>query len=158
MTSSREQREREFWATSPDERPGEFSLGLLTHKMGEARVLLEKLDAFRDVFDAAPTIVELGAGQAWASCAIAHELGANHRVIATDVAFDAVVSHRRWERVIDGAPAGVIACRSASLPFADASVDLAFAFAAAHHFVTHRTTLEELARVLRPGGHALYLH
>jgi SAM-dependent methyltransferase len=156
--SDREQREREFWATSADERPGAFSLALLTHKMGEARVLLEKLDAFRDLFEAAPTIVELGAGQAWASCAVAHELGPGHRVVATDVAHDAVVSHARWEQQFDGTLTGLAACRSAGLPFADASVDLVFAFAAAHHFGTHRHALLELARVLRPGGHALYLH
>ncbi len=156
--STREQREREFWATSPDERPGAFSLGLLTHKMGEARVLLEKLDAFRDLFSGARTIVELGAGQGWASCAVAQELGAGHAVFATDVARDAIVSSSRWEPVLGARPDALAVCRSASLPFADGSVDLVFAFAAAHHFATHRTTLEEVARVLRPGGHALYLH
>ena len=31
-------------------------------------------------------------------------------------------------------------------------------FAAAHHFGAHRRTLVELERILRPGGHALYLH
>ncbi|HEY1738230.1 MAG TPA: class I SAM-dependent methyltransferase [Acidimicrobiia bacterium] len=158
MGSAREQREREFWATSPEEQPGAFSLRLLTHKMGEARVLLEKLNAFRDVFAGAATIVELGAGQAWASCAVAHEFGDRHRIVATDIAFDAVVSHHRWEELLDGCPSGVAACRSASLPFRDGSVDLVFAFAAAHHFGTQRTTLLEVARVLRPGGHALYLH
>ncbi len=158
MPSTREQREREFWATSPDERPGAFSLALLTHKMGEARVLLEKLDAFRDLFEGATTILELGAGQAWASCAIAHTLGSGRRIVGTDIAFDAVVSYPRWEQLLDGRLTGVTACRSAALPFADASVDLAFAFAAAHHFGSHRATLFEVARVLRPGGHALYLH
>ena len=44
------------------------------------------------------------------------------------------------------------------MPFADASFDLVFAFGAAHHFVRHRATLREIARVLRPGGTALYLH
>jgi SAM-dependent methyltransferase len=156
--SAREEREREFWATSPDERPGAFSLGLLTHKMGEARVLLEKLDAFRDDFAGATTIVELGAGQAWASSVVAHELGAGHRIVATDIASDALVSRHRWEELLDGRPAGVATCRSAALPFRDASVDLVFAFAAAHHFGAHRTTLLEVARVLRPGGRALYLH
>lgn len=158
MGSAREEREREFWATSPDERPGAFSLGLLTHKMGEARVLLEKLDAFRADFDGATTIVELGAGQAWASCAVAHELGNGHHVVATDIAYDAVVSHQRWAELLDGRPEGVAACRSATLPFRDASVDLVFAFAAAHHFGAQRRTLLEVARVLRPGGRALYLH
>ena len=158
MSSTREQREREFWTTSPDERPGAFSLGLLTHKMGEARVLLEKVAGFRDLFEGASTILELGAGQAWASAAVAHELGGDHRVIATDIAFEAVVSHTRWEQQFGARIAGEAACRSAALPFAGGSVDLVFAFAAAHHFATHRGTLHEVARVLRPGGRALYLH
>jgi SAM-dependent methyltransferase len=156
--STREQREREFWSTSEDERPGAFSLALLTHKMGEARVLLEKLDAFRALFEGASTIVELGAGQAWASAAVARELGSGRTVVATDIAFDAVVSHAQWEQQFGGHVTGEAACRSAALPFADRSIDLVFAFAAAHHFGTHRGTLHEIARVLRPGGHALYLH
>src|SRR4051812_569172 len=112
---------------SPDERPGAFSLGLLTHKMGEARVLLEKLAAFRGLFERADRIVELGAGQGWASCAIAHEIGASgHTIVATDIASDAVVSHKQWEQQFGARITGTSACRSAALPFADASIDLLF--------------------------------
>ncbi len=166
--ADRERREIAFWASSESERPGAFSLSLLTHKMGEARVLLEKLAAFRALFDGASTIVELGGGQAWASCVVAHELGVSdagalagqsaRRFIATDIAFDAVVSCHQWERQFDAHLDGASVCRSSSIPLADASADLVFAFAAAHHFGAHRRTFDEIARVLRPGGHALYLH
>ena len=123
---------------------------------GRSARCAEKLDAVPRRFVGATMIVELGAGQAWASCAVAQlELGAGHRVVATDIAYDAVVSHRRWEALLDGQPAGVAACRSASLPFRDGSVDLVFAFAAVHHFGTQRTTLLEIARVLRPGARRL---
>ena len=50
------------------------------------------------------------------------------------------------------------AAKSYETGLADSSVDLVFAFASAHHFVLHRKTFAELARILRPGGVALYLY
>jgi len=44
------------------------------------------------------------------------------------------------------------------IPLEDGSVDLIFAFDAAHHFGAHRRTLAEIRRVLQPGGVCLYLH
>jgi SAM-dependent methyltransferase len=35
---------------------------------------------------------------------------------------------------------------------------LVYCFAAAHHFVEHGKTLVEIARILKPGGRALFLH
>ncbi len=153
----RERREIDFWSTSEQERPGQFGLDLLTHKMSEARVFLEKLDRFALLFDAADSILELGGGQCWPSVMVKHEFPRS-RVIGTDIAPAAVSSAPRWEHVIGARLDGRAACRSNQIPVADESIDLAFAFAAAHHFGAHRTTLRELARVLRPGGHALYLH
>lgn len=154
----RERSEISFWTESADERPGAFGLDLLTHKMSEARIFLEKLEHYRDLFAGAKTIVELGGGQCWPSCMVKHEVGANARVIGTDIAPDAVVSAPQWEHVIGARLDGRAACRSNAMPFADGSVDLIFAFAAAHHFGAHRSTLHEIRRVLAPGGHALYLH
>jgi SAM-dependent methyltransferase len=158
VIGEREQAERRFWHDSETERPGAWSLELLTHKMAEARVLLEKLDRFDAELRKARTIVELGAGQGWASCMFKHQLGADTTVIATDLAADALESSTRWARVIGAHPDGRVACRSAELPVADASVDLVVAFASAHHFGAHRRTLREIARVLAPHGTALYLH
>jgi SAM-dependent methyltransferase len=157
-TESRERREIDFWSESESERPGEFSVDLVTHKLSEARVFLEKLAAFRDHFEGANVIVELGGGQCWTSCIVKRELGATRRVFGTDIAPDAVVSVRRWEALFDTQLDGALATRSYATPFRDGSVDLVFVFAAAHHFGSHRRTLGEIARILRPGGVGLYLH
>ena len=65
---ARERREMAFWRESENERPGAFDLDLLTHKMSEARIFLDRLDHHRARFDQATTIVELGGGQLWTSC------------------------------------------------------------------------------------------
>jgi len=154
----RERREIAFWSDSEKERPGAFSVDLLTHKMSEGRILLEKLDRFADYFNDASTIVELGGGQCWASCMVKAQVGQHTTVIGTDIAPDAIASVSQWERVLNVRLDRTEACRSYSTPFDDHSVDLVFTFAAAHHFGAHRRTLAEVARILRPGGHALYLH
>ena len=158
MIGPREQAERRYWHESATERPGAWSLELLTHKLAEARVLLEKLDCFDAELREARTILELGAGQGWASCIFKQQVGPATTVIASDLADDALESAGRWAHVIGAAPDGRVACRSAALPVADASVDLVVAFASAHHFGAHRRTLLEIARVLAPHGTALYLH
>ena len=154
----REKQEISFWTESENERPGAFGLDLLTHKMSEARIFLEKFEKYRALFENAATIVELGGGQCWPSCMVKHELGDRARVIGTDIAHDAVVSAPQWEHVIGARLDGLTACRSNATPFATGSVDLVFVFAAAHHFGAHRSTLAEIARILPPGGHALYAY
>ena len=153
----RERQEIAFWSASEQERPGAFGLDLLTHKMSEARIFLEKLDRFALLFDDARTILEIGGGQCWPSVMVKRQFPAA-AVIGTDIAPDAVTSAPQWEHVVESHLDGRAACRSHQLPFADGTIDLAFTFAAAHHFGAHRSTLRELARVLRPGGHALYLY
>jgi Methyltransferase domain. len=157
-TTGREAREIAFWTESESERPGVFSLDLLTHKLSEARIFLEKLATFGALFDESHTIVELGGGQCWASCIVKDRVGNRATVIGTDIAPDAVASVGEWERVIQVHLDRTESCRSYDTPFADDSVDLVFTFAAAHHFGAHRRTLAEIARILKPGGHALYLH
>ncbi|MGZ6897962.1 MAG: class I SAM-dependent methyltransferase [Acidimicrobiia bacterium] len=156
--AERERREIAFWRESEDERPGAFGLDLLTHKMSEARIFLARFAGHSDLFERASTIVELGGGQLWTSCMVKHEVGTSATVIGTDIAPDAVVSSPQWSGVVGAAPDARLACRSSAVPLADASVDLVFCFAAAHHFGDQRATLQEVARILRPGGHALYLY
>ena len=158
LVLAREEREIAFWRESESERPGAFSLDLLTHKLSEARLFQEKLDAYGTYFDDASTIVELGGGQCWASCIVKDRVGDHAAVIGTDIAPDAIASVGEWERVTRATLDRTEACRSHDTPFADNSVDLVFTFAAAHHFGSHRRTLAEINRILKPGGHALYLH
>src|SRR4051794_15887713 len=96
--SSREAREIAFWQESASERPGAFSLDLLTHKLSEARLFQEKLDAYGEYFDDATTIVELGGGQCWASCIVKDRVGSRATVTGTDIAPEAIASVGEWER------------------------------------------------------------
>lgn len=153
----RESQEIDYWRESESERPGVDSLDAFTFKMTEARVFLEKMDAYADYFDRARTILELGGGQGWAACMISRQFPGS-TVVSTDIARDAVASLSEWERVFKVQLAGAAACRSYEIPLSDASVDLVVVFASAHHFGRHSRTFGELKRVLRPGGHALYLH
>jgi SAM-dependent methyltransferase len=152
-----EARQMAFWEHSPYESPKADSLETVARKFNESRVFLEKLKDFSDVFSSATDILELGAGQCWASCMVKRQLPAA-RVVATDLAPCAVASAHRWERLLESKLDQVAVCRSYSTPFPDNSFDLVFAFSAAHHFGNHEGTLKELRRLLRPGGSALYFH
>ena len=154
---TREHAERSYWQTSDLERPGAWSAELLTLKMSEARVLLEKLDAFEAEFCDAKTILEIGAGQGWASCFVQQKFP-NATVLTSEFAPEALASLGSWAGVVGSGVAGAFAARAEQLPVADASIDVAFAFAAAHHFGNFPATLRELRRVLSPSGVAVFFH
>jgi SAM-dependent methyltransferase len=119
-------------------------------------VFIEAMDRHADVFAAAQRVLEIGAGQGWASCLVKATYGCE--VVASDISGDALASLHEWEHVFRVRVDGAVACASFALPFEAATFDLVFCFQAAHHFGAHRRTLRELRRVLRPGGVALYLH
>lgn len=154
----RMEREREYWRTSQDERPGGLSTELLFQKMKEAQVFLEAVERNRARFEAADVVFEVGGGQGWASCLLKKELGEGTTIMTSDIGESAVAAVPLWESVFMAKLDGAFACPALSLPVDDHSVDLVFAFDAAHHFGAHRRTLTEMLRVLRPGGTCLYLH
>ena len=122
-----------------------------------APVFLELVERFRSDFERAGTILELGAGQGWASCIVKSRFPEAH-VIATDFSPDAIASIGTWERVFDVKADEARQASSYETGLPDELVDLVFAYASAHHFVLHRETLREIARIVRPGGTALYLY
>jgi len=154
---AKERIEIDYWKDSREENPEADSLHAIITKFSEARVLLPKLRRYQAEFARAGTILELGAGQGWASCIVKRQFP-NSRVIATDISPHAVESVHKWEYLLKVRLDEALACRSYEIPMPDASVDLVWCFEAAHHFIAHRRTLVELHRVLRPGGSALYLH
>lgn len=152
----KERIEIDFWRNSESESPEADSVENVLNKASEARAFLESIRGFTGHFQASRSILELGAGQCWASC-IVKRLYPSATVIGTDISEAAVASAHKWERIFGVRLDGTRACRSYATPFETASFDLVFACAAAHHFVRHRRTFAELARILKPGGVALYL-
>ncbi len=152
----RETAEIRFWEESEIESPQSDAIENILNKAAEARVFLEKIRLFSQQFAEARSILELGGGQCWASC-IVKRLYPRARVTATDIGPAAVASLHKWEHIYQVKVDESGACRAFDTPFLDDSFDLVFAFAAAHHFARHRKTFTELARILRPGGVALYL-
>jgi SAM-dependent methyltransferase len=155
--SQKEAIEIGFWETSPIERPGSDSLENLLMKSAEARVFMERLPTFAPLFARASSVLELGGGQGWASCIIKRTYPAA-QVTLTDISPAAIASVNVWERAFGARIDNAQACRSYDTPFADSSFDLIFAYSAAHHFVRHRRTLQEIRRLLKNGGVALYLN
>jgi SAM-dependent methyltransferase len=153
----RQQIEIEFWRDDPLERPGVDSLENQLDKSADALIFYEALKRLRLPLENITHALELGGGQGWASC-ILKRLAPYAHVTTTDISEFAVASVGRWERVFDVKIDAVAACKSYEIPVASSSLDFVFCFAAAHHFIRHRATLKEIARVLKPGGIAAYLY
>jgi len=146
-----------FYRDAEHEKPEADSLPNLLNKMQDCAVFVSVLPKFDDIFRNATDVLEIGGGQGWASCAL-KKLYPKLRVTLTDISEYAVKSCHKWERVFGTSIDESFACRSYEIPKPDASLDCVFCFSSAHHFVKHSETLKEIKRVLRKGGHCLYLH
>jgi SAM-dependent methyltransferase len=156
-TQEKETLEIAFWRDSPLEGPDSDGLDNIVNKAADGRIFLDAVRRHDSLFSRARSILELGGGQCWASCMV-KRLYPHARVVGTDISPSAVVSARKWEQIYQVRLDATAACRSYDTPFEDGSFDLIFAFAAAHHFGRHASTLREISRLLAPGGRALYLH
>lgn len=126
-------------------------------KLSSARKFLETINKYENIFSSASSIIELGGGSCWASYVV-KKLFPNSSVVGSDIAEAAINSHKLWEPVINSEIDDACACTSYEVPFPDESFDLVFCFESAHHFGKHRKTLEEIKRILKPNGVALYLN
>ena len=149
--------EIEFWRDSKDESPQANSLHNIVNKVSDAAVFLDCLYRHQEKLATSGRVLELGGGQGWASCVYKKQFPNTH-VTATDISEFAVQSLPKWERLFEVKVDNAYACMSYEINESDASLDQIFCFAAAHHFLAHKRTLNEISRVLKPGGKAFYFY
>jgi len=149
--------EIDYWRTSPEEGPSADSIDNIVDKMSEARVFLDCVSRYRGALASTGKVLELGAGQGWASC-IYKRMFPSVQVTTTDISPYSIMSLPKWERMLGVKVDASYACKSYETQEADASVAQVFCYAAAHHFLAHRRTLREIERILVPGGKAFYLY
>ncbi len=149
--------ETAFWENDPFERPGIDAIENLVNKALDASIFHAIHDEYRSLFAGASRIVEIGGGQGWASCLV-KRLHPQAHVTLTDAVPAAVEGRTLWERVFNCTLDAAVAAPAQAIPLPDASVDLLFCYAAAHHFVDHAAALAETYRLLRPGGTCLWLY
>jgi SAM-dependent methyltransferase len=149
--------EIEFWRDSELESPESDSLVAMINKFEEARVFLDCLERYHADLATEGKVLELGAGQGWASC-LYKRLYPGAHVTVTDISKYALMSLHKWERLYDVAVDGSYACKSYETREEADSIDQIICHAAAHHFVAHERTISEIGRVLRPGGKAFYFY
>lgn len=131
---------------------------LLTAKANFIRVfqlLADRLDLQPD-----QTVLEIGAGQGWASC-LAKRRQPDCRVVAADIARDALLYAAAYEQLLDVRIDELWECSVRALPFADAQFHRIFAFASLHHFGERHDyggILGEVLRLLAPGGRTVFLY
>ena len=98
-------------------------------------------------------VVDFGCGSGANSVLLANR-GAH--VWGVDISADLILLARRRMQIngrADGAR--FVVCSGYELPFADASIDIVFGIAILHHLELMRAS-QEIARILRPGGRAIF--
>ena len=155
--SEAEHKEQRFFVEHADHNAASSLWENLRIKAGEPR-LFDGLIARLDVVSGA-RVLELGAGQGWAS-ALLKRHHPDAQVHAADVSTEAIASRGKWESLFESRLDGAWACSVHRMPFADAQFDRVFTFAAFHHFVIGDRgplAIAESLRVLRPGGRLVML-
>jgi ubiquinone/menaquinone biosynthesis C-methylase UbiE len=153
----KENREIEYWKTSPIENPDSDSIENLVNVFSVARVFLHKLSVYEQYFQEGKSFLELGGGQGWASCILKKKL-VSSQVYLSDISEYAIASAHKWESIFNVSLDQKVACKSYEIPYESESLDVVFCFEAAHHFVAQRKSLKEIYRVLKKGGICLYLY
>lgn len=156
-TDAREASEINFYRDDKDESPESDSINNLINKMGDCAVFTSLLEKYASVFTGTKKVLELGGGQGWASGVLKKQFP-DCSVTLTDISEYAVASRHKWERIFNTKIDNAYACRAYDIQEDPSSIDVVFCFAAAHHFTNMDDSLREIYRVLKKGGHCLFLH
>ncbi|MFA6422308.1 MAG: class I SAM-dependent methyltransferase [Candidatus Buchananbacteria bacterium] len=152
----KEKIEMEFWKKSKFENPGNFSLGNKNNKLNDAKIFKSILTKYKKYFIKAEKILEIGAGQGWASCIVKKQF--NKYTAASDISPYALESLKYWEKEYDTKLDNCIVAKSYEIPIENQFFDLVFCFASAHHFGDHKNTIREIYRILKPNGVCIYMY
>lgn len=119
--------------------------------MDEFRKLALRL---RDLLPAGGDVLEVAPGPGFLTVELARNPGL--RVTALEIS-STFVEIARKNAAEAGVPAGIVQGNASEMPFADASFDLLVCRAAFKNFAQPARALQEMRRVLRPGGRALII-
>lgn len=153
----KQQAEILFWRDTPQVAPESNSILNIANKMADAGIFIQCLNANNKLLKKQGTVLELGSGQGWAAC-IYKRIFPQTTVMATDISQYAIASVSKWEKMLAVKLAKAYTAKSYQTQEPDNSVDMIFVMKSAHHFILQKKTLQEIFRVLKPGGIAFYFY
>ncbi|MGA3092560.1 MAG: class I SAM-dependent methyltransferase [Terriglobales bacterium] len=99
--------------------------------------------------------IEIGAERCQRSLVMENDLGASGA--AVDISFDLLKSCRYYQKVFSKTKAPTrVCCDANNLPFMTGSIPFIFCYETLHHFPEPTPIVEELHRVLLPGGYFFF--
>lgn len=139
----------------PETRIGFWFLGTQTWTTHVLRVALDDLERLMPQRQPSyPIVLDVGCGQG-KSFRLLIEHFSPQRLIGVD-AEEKCLQHAQVEALKEKIPIELHHCDIAALDMADASVDLVFCHQTFHHLSRQHMALEQVFRVLKPGGLLLF--
>lgn len=154
----KEEEEINYWRESKFESSERFTKENFLNKMQECRHFDYKANKYAAFIRNKTRVLEVGAGQGWASCFLKKYYLPEAHFTVTDISPYAIQSIAYWEEFFRVRIDRAYAAKSYEIDAEDGQFGLVFCYAAAHHFVLLEETLTELKRVLRDDGHILFLY
>lgn len=156
--NEKEKIEIDYWKESNFESPQHFSKGNFLNKIQECRNFDYKINKNIEFIKNKTNVLEVGAGQGWASCFLKKYYLKDSKFTVTDISPHAIESIRNWESTFNVKIDKSFAAKSYEIDEPENQFDLIFCYAAAHHFVLYEKTLVELKRLLTDDGHIVFLY